>query len=80
MIIGWALSPLAEQGGQDAAKTSGLGLGCTLYGLGNRQWAPPSLRQLLEEILPQNSAFVDPKVALSCSTPAASWERQARPS
>jgi PAS domain S-box-containing protein len=37
--------------------------GRLLYGLGNRQWDIPALRTLLEEILPQNSAFNDHEVA-----------------
>ncbi len=32
-------------------------LGHALYDLGNHQWDTPALRQLLEEILPQNTAF-----------------------
>src|SRR6185369_12316015 len=30
-----------------------------VYDLGNRQWDIPSLRKLLEEVLPQNTAFDD---------------------
>ena len=33
--------------------------GILIYDLGNRQWNIPKLRELLEEILPQNSAFYD---------------------
>ncbi len=34
-------------------------LGAFIYDLGNRQWDIPRLRELLEEILPQNSRFND---------------------
>ncbi len=34
-------------------------LGHVLYDLGNRQWDIPALRQLLEDILPQNTTFDD---------------------
>jgi two-component system CheB/CheR fusion protein len=34
-------------------------LGRVLYELGNRQWDIPALRELLEEILPQNTTFDD---------------------
>jgi len=34
-------------------------VGRLLYALGNRQWNIPKLRQLLEEILPKNTAFDD---------------------
>jgi PAS domain S-box-containing protein len=37
--------------------------GRLVYELGNRQWDIPALRQLLEEILPQKSAFNDFEVA-----------------
>jgi two-component system CheB/CheR fusion protein len=37
-------------------------LGRALYDLGNRQWDIPALRRLLEEILPQNTAFDDYEV------------------
>jgi len=33
--------------------------GILIYDLGNRQWDIPKLRELLEEILPQNSTFND---------------------
>ncbi len=33
--------------------------GQLLYDLGNRQWAIPALRKLLEDVLPQNTAFND---------------------
>jgi len=33
--------------------------GKTLYDLGNRQWDIPKLRELLEEILPKNTVFLD---------------------
>jgi len=33
--------------------------GILIYDLGNRQWDIPKLRELLEDILPQNSAFND---------------------
>jgi len=33
--------------------------GMLIYDLGNRQWDIPKLRELLEEILPQNSSFND---------------------
>ena len=33
--------------------------GTLIYDLGNRQWAIPTLRELLEEILPQNTKFND---------------------
>ena len=33
--------------------------GVTIYDLGNRQWDIPKLRELLEDILPKNSAFDD---------------------
>jgi transcriptional regulator with GAF, ATPase, and Fis domain len=33
--------------------------GALIYDLGNRQWDIPKLRELLEEILPQNSTFND---------------------
>ncbi|RJP93904.1 MAG: PAS domain-containing protein [Desulfobacteraceae bacterium] len=33
--------------------------GVLIYDLGNRQWNIPALRELLEDILPQNSAFHD---------------------
>jgi len=33
--------------------------GMLIYDLGNRQWDIPKLRELLEDILPQNSAFND---------------------
>jgi len=33
--------------------------GVLIYDLGNRQWNIPKLRQLLEEILPQNTSFHD---------------------
>jgi hypothetical protein len=33
--------------------------GALIYDLGNRQWDIPKLRELLEEVLPQNSAFHD---------------------
>ncbi len=36
--------------------------GQLIYDLGNRQWNIPKLRQLLEDILPKNSAFKDFKV------------------
>ena len=37
-------------------------VGNRIYDLGNRQWDIPSLRTLLEEILPQNNKFDDYKV------------------
>jgi two-component system, chemotaxis family, CheB/CheR fusion protein len=37
-------------------------LGRVLYELGNRQWDIPALRELLEDILPQNSTFDDLEV------------------
>jgi chemotaxis protein methyltransferase CheR len=33
--------------------------GVTIYDLGNRQWDIPKLRELLEDILPQNAVFND---------------------
>jgi PAS domain-containing protein len=33
--------------------------GISIYDLGNRQWDIPKLRELLEDILPQNSIFND---------------------
>ncbi|MGM0540687.1 MAG: PAS domain-containing protein, partial [Thermodesulfobacteriota bacterium] len=33
--------------------------GILIYELGNRQWDIPGLRELLEDILPQNSSFHD---------------------
>ena len=33
--------------------------GCLIYELGNRQWDVPRLRELLEDLLPQNSVFND---------------------
>jgi transcriptional regulator with GAF, ATPase, and Fis domain len=33
--------------------------GVLIYDLGNRQWDIPKLRELLEDILPQNSSFID---------------------
>lgn len=33
--------------------------GALIYDLGNRQWDIPALRKLLEDILPQNTAFYD---------------------
>jgi chemotaxis protein methyltransferase CheR len=33
--------------------------GILIYDLGNRQWNIPKLRELLEDILPQNSIFND---------------------
>ena len=33
--------------------------GALIYDLGNRQWDIPKLRELLEEILPQNTIFND---------------------
>ncbi|MBI5551766.1 MAG: sigma 54-interacting transcriptional regulator [Desulfobacterales bacterium] len=39
----------------DPEQTEGL----SIYDLGNRQWDIPKLRELLEEILPQNSIFND---------------------
>ncbi|MBW1803369.1 MAG: PAS domain-containing protein, partial [Deltaproteobacteria bacterium] len=33
--------------------------GVLIYDLGNRQWDIPKLRELLEDILPQNSTFHD---------------------
>ena len=36
--------------------------GVLIYDLGNRQWDIPSLRKLLEEILPQNTTFNDYEV------------------
>jgi two-component system CheB/CheR fusion protein len=37
-------------------------VGRALYELGNRQWDIPALRQLLEDILPQNTTFDDFRV------------------
>src|SRR5687768_17330315 len=37
--------------------------GRLIYKLGNHQWDIPALRQLLEEVLPQNTAFDDFEVA-----------------
>lgn len=34
-------------------------VGCSIYDLGNRQWDIPSLRELLESVLPQNLDFED---------------------
>ncbi|MFO7715794.1 PAS domain-containing protein, partial [Desulfosarcina sp.] len=41
--------------GADPEQTEGL----LIYDLGNRQWDIPKLRELLEEVLPQNSSFHD---------------------
>jgi hypothetical protein len=38
-------------------------LGHSLYDLGNGQWDIPTLRQLLEEILPRNTTFDDFEVS-----------------
>jgi PAS domain S-box-containing protein len=37
--------------------------GCLVYELGNHQWDIPALRRLLEEVLPQNTAFDDFEVS-----------------
>jgi two-component system, chemotaxis family, CheB/CheR fusion protein len=37
-------------------------IGRYLYQLGNQQWDIPQLRELLEEILPQNTSFIDFKI------------------
>ncbi|MFC1821589.1 sigma-54 interaction domain-containing protein [Thermodesulfobacteriota bacterium] len=42
--------------------------GILIYDLGNRQWDIPKLRELLEEILPQNSTFNDFEVEHSFET------------
>ncbi len=42
--------------------TPGETIGNLIYDLGNRQWDIPSLRTLLEEILPQDNKFEDYKV------------------
>jgi PAS domain S-box-containing protein len=42
--------------------------GILIYDLGNRQWNIPKLRELLEDILPENSAFHDFEVEHSFET------------
>ncbi len=61
LILDWDLrvrmanGPFYEKFRVDPKETEG----CLIYELGNGQWDIPSLRQLLEEILPKNSSFDD---------------------
>ncbi|MBF8249225.1 MAG: sensory transduction histidine kinase [Bacteroidetes bacterium] len=54
---------LASRSFYDSFKvTPGETIGNLIYDLGNRQWDIPSLRRLLEEMLPLNNKFDDYKV------------------
>ncbi|THK34268.1 PAS domain-containing protein [Ensifer sp. MPMI2T] len=65
LVLGWDLRVVrANQTFYDLFQVSPAGTeGRLVYELGNRQWDIPKLRELLEDVLPDNNAFDDVEVA-----------------